>query len=221
MSRVPARRSEAAPHLGDLVYRALRDRLIAGDLEPGDTLSIRRLAAEHAVSAMPVREALKRLEAAQALTGAPKRAYRVPEMAPARAAGLFRIRAVLEGAAAEAAATRLTPRRIARLRDLTRTMDRAMAAGDGHGYLAANFAFHSEVCAGAGNPDLDTMVEALHTRTGPWLARAIRRLASRADWANQHHEIADALAARDPAEARRLMEADILWNDGVYTRAMG
>jgi Bacterial regulatory proteins, gntR family len=52
------------------------------------------------VSAMPVREALKRLEAEKALTGAAKRAYRVADMTPARAADLFHIQSILEGAAA-------------------------------------------------------------------------------------------------------------------------
>ena len=49
----------AAPEsLSAGIYEDLRVLLASGRLRPGDTLSIRKLAAEYGVSAMPVREAL-------------------------------------------------------------------------------------------------------------------------------------------------------------------
>ena len=217
-SSIHARPPDAEAKLSDGIYQALRWSLIVGDLEPGDTVSTRTLAAEHGVSVMPVREALKRLEAEKALTGAAKRAYRVADMTPARAINLFQIRSVLEGAAAEISATRLPEGQIERLRDLTRQMDEAIAGEDARSYLASNFTFHFIIYSGAGNPDLAAIVEALYARTGPWLSRAIRRFASIEDWENHHSRIVDAIAARDASEARRLMEADILWNAELYRR---
>jgi DNA-binding GntR family transcriptional regulator len=214
----PATAPDAEAKLGDRIYQALRWSLIVGELEPGDTVSTRTLAAEHGVSVMPVREALKRLEAEKALTGAAKRAYRVADMTPARAADLFQIRSVLEGAAAEVAATRLPDAQIERLRELTRQMERATASADARSYLACNFTFHFIIYSGAGNPDLAAIVEALYARTGPWLSRAIRRFARIGDWENHHMRIVDAIAARDASEARRLMEVDILWSAELYRR---
>ena len=169
---------------------------------------------------MPAREALKRLESDGALSGAPKRAYRVPELPPSRAADLFQVQSVLEGAAAEAAAAHLPARQIQRLRELTQEMDEAMAAEDAHSYLSANYSFHFIIYSGSGNAELAAIVEALYPRTGPWLARAIRRFARIEDWQNEHMKIADALAARDGPAARRLIEADILWNCDIYRRVM-
>lgn len=214
------RASDNEVTLGDQIYQALRWSLIVGDLKPGDTVSTRAVAAEHGVSVMPVREALKRLEAEKALTGAAKRAYRVADMTPARAADLFQIQSVLEGTAAEAAATRLPERQIERLRDLTRQMNAAIKREDARSYLADNFSFHFMIYSGSGNADLAAIVEALYARTGPWLSRAIRRFARIDDWENQHMRIIDAIAARDAGEARRLMEADILWNVVLYRRVM-
>jgi len=211
-----ARAPDAEAKLGDRIYQALRWSLIVGELEPGDTVSTRTLAAEHGVSVMPVREALKRLEAEKALTGAAKRAYRVADMTPARAVDLFQIRSVLEGAAAEIAATRLPEAQIERLRDLTRQMDAAMAREDARSYLASNFTFHFIIYSGAGNPDLAAIVEGLYARTGPWLSRAIRQFSRIEDWENHHMRIVDAIATRDATEARRLMEADIQWNTELY-----
>jgi DNA-binding GntR family transcriptional regulator len=208
----------AEANLGDRIYQALRWSLIVGEIEPGATVSTRTLAAEHGVSAMPVREALKRLESEKALTGAAKRAYRVTDMTPARAADLFQIRSVLEGAAAEIAAPRLPGAQIERLRELTRKMDAAIGSEDSRTYLACNFTFHFIIYSGAGNPDLSAIVEALYARTGPWLSRAIRRFARIEDWENHHMRIVDAIAARDASEARRLMEDDIRWNADLYRR---
>lgn len=218
--RKTARTPDPEAKLGDRIYQALRWSLIVGELEPGDTVSTRTLAAEHGISVMPVREALKRLEAEKALTGAAKRAYRVADMTPARAADLFQIRSVLEGAAAEIAATRLPEGQIDRLRELTRQMDAAMGHEDSRGYLASNFTFHFIIYSGAGNPDLAAIVEGLYARTGPWLARAIRRFARIEDWDNHHMRIVDAIAARDPSEARRLMEEDVGWSAELYRRVV-
>src|SRR5690606_11587050 len=68
----------AKTNLSEKIYLDLRLRLIVGDLAPGTSLSIRTLAEEANLSAMPVREALKRLENEKALSGSAKRAYRVP-----------------------------------------------------------------------------------------------------------------------------------------------
>jgi DNA-binding GntR family transcriptional regulator len=208
------------PQLGERIYQGLRWSLVTGGLEPGETLSIRSLASAEGTSAMPVREALKRLEAEGALSGAPKRAYRVAEMSPGRAADLFQVQSVLEGAAAEAAAGRLAPGRIARLRELTRQMDQAMAAEDSRAYLTANYRFHRVIHLGSGNGELAAMLETLYARTGPWLGRAIRRFSRIEDWRNQHLQIAEALAARDGAAARSLVEDDISWTSALYRRIM-
>ena len=46
-------------NLSQRVYEVIRQKLILGELKPGAPLSIRTLAEEFGVSAMPVREALR------------------------------------------------------------------------------------------------------------------------------------------------------------------
>ena len=50
------------PCLSDQVYEILSDRIISGEIQYGDRLSMKELAAALNVSIMPVRDALKRLE---------------------------------------------------------------------------------------------------------------------------------------------------------------
>lgn len=57
------------------VYHAIRRSLMAGLIQPGSKLSIRPIAGALGVSAMPVREALKRLDADGILQSAAKSAY--------------------------------------------------------------------------------------------------------------------------------------------------
>jgi DNA-binding GntR family transcriptional regulator len=64
--------------LGQRVYSGLRDFLMAGQLQPGQKLTLRELAAALNVSPMPVREAVRRLAAEGALEMLPNRRIRVP-----------------------------------------------------------------------------------------------------------------------------------------------
>ena len=59
--------SDLGPVMHEVVYNRLREALIAGRLPPGRALSVRGLAAEFDVSAMPAREAIRRLAALGAL----------------------------------------------------------------------------------------------------------------------------------------------------------
>lgn len=202
--------------LSVVIYEDLRSRLIIGKMEPGDMLSIRTLANQYNVSTMPIREALKRLEAEKALVGAVKKAYRVPEVGAGEAANLFFIRSVLEGAAAQIAVDNLNGQDIDMARRHTMMMDAAWKQGDAHRFLENNFAFHSLIYRAANNPDLSNMVEGLYARSGPLLGKAIRHLADVEDWETNHYKIIDALKNRNGAQARRLMEEDIKWGMFLY-----
>ncbi|MEI2805678.1 MULTISPECIES: GntR family transcriptional regulator [Paracoccaceae] len=206
----------AKANLSEKIYLDLRLRLIVGDLAPGTALSIRTLAEEANVSAMPVREALKRLENEKALTGSAKRAYRVPAVTPDVASDLFFLRATLEGAAAELAMGRLTKADLKQLRDFSRAMDAAWENGDARTFLLNNFRFHSLIYWSCGNQDLSELAEILYARSGPWLGKAIRELADKSDWANEHHDIIDAFDAGDKVRVRRLIESDVNWGTALF-----
>jgi DNA-binding GntR family transcriptional regulator len=90
--------------LGDRVHGKLRERLMAGEYAPGEKLSLRSVAEELGVSMTPVREAVSRLVADQALEVAPNKAVRVPLMNVRRFRELMALRIDIEGLAAARAA---------------------------------------------------------------------------------------------------------------------
>lgn len=191
-------------------------KLIVGDLKPAETLSIRTLAESYSVSAMPVREALRQLASENALIGAKKKAYRVPDLSSEEAANLFFVRAVLEGAAAEIAAQRARKSDLSVLEKFTAEMEIAWRKRDPSAFLKANFGFHSCIYALTGNDALRSMIEALYVRTGPWLAHGIVNLVNSDNWMGEHTDIIAALREKDAGKARRLIEEDAEWGVQVY-----
>ena len=79
------------------VYAQLRELLITGQMIPGEQISLRTTASALGVSVMPVREAVHRLVAEQALELTPNRALRVPLMTESAFREITRIRVNLEG----------------------------------------------------------------------------------------------------------------------------
>jgi DNA-binding GntR family transcriptional regulator len=87
------------------VYQRLREALLAGQLPPGQPISIRYLAQMLGVSTTPVREALRRLEADRAVvSGANRTLQPYPLLSLADLREIRNIRLALEGLATEEAA---------------------------------------------------------------------------------------------------------------------
>ena len=86
----------ADPAAHERLYRALRARIMVGQLLPGEALTLRGLAAAHGVSMTPVREALRRLVAEGALTLSSSGRVSTPELSDERIEELAAIRALLE-----------------------------------------------------------------------------------------------------------------------------
>ena len=212
--------SPSTENMSFQVYADIRMKLITGKLMPDQALSIRTLATEYDISAMPVREALRQLASEDALIGAAKKAYRVPNLLSSEAANLFYVRAVLEGAAAEIVAGVIDKQNVEHLWGLTSGMNVAWKNEDAEEFLRINFKFHSYIYTLAQNPALARMVENLYIRTGPWLALGIKNLSKFDLWQSDHDAIIDALANNDAATARTLMENDSGWGRKLYQEKM-
>jgi DNA-binding GntR family transcriptional regulator len=197
--------------LNEQVYQQIRWDLTVGNYRPGDKLSIRRLAKVLGTSAMPVREALKRLASERALEVFGNRSFAVPILEPKRVSDLFFIRSSLEGIATHLATETLTVRQVDRLSELAMLMDRDVNGADTTGYLTRNYNFHFTIYTAAGNADLVSVIEGLWAQTGPFLAAVVREVEMADDWRRLHGRIAEAIRVRDAAEARALIEKDISW----------
>ena len=139
------------------VYRVVRERILSGTYGPGYRVVIDALASEFGVSALPVREAIRRLEAEGLVIFRPNAGAHVAPADP----GLFdeemTVLAVLEGYATALAATKLRKADVKRLTALTDSMVEAIERLDPLSFGRLNQEFHAviyERCPNAALVDL-------------------------------------------------------------------
>jgi DNA-binding GntR family transcriptional regulator len=127
------------------IYQAVRERILSGAYGPGYRVVIDSLADEFEVSAMPVREAIRRLEAEGLVIYRPNAGAQVSPADP----GLFydevTVLAVLEGYATALAAPELGEEGVRRLSEITDRMVEAMEQMDSLGFGRLNQEFHSVI----------------------------------------------------------------------------
>lgn len=194
------------------VLSRLRRNIMLGRIEPGQSLTIRGLAEELDVSAMPVREALRQLVAERAVELQDNRRVRIPPMTIERFNDLIAARVVLEAEVAERAMPYVTEAIIAEMAELDAAITRAEAVRDYDVWIGANFAFHACLYGAAGRSTFLPLIESLWLQVGPFLRRAI--MSSDTHYAvDRHHEALTALRLRDTMALRIAIEADI--RDGI------
>ncbi|MEM5477667.1 GntR family transcriptional regulator [Pacificibacter sp. AS14] len=198
------------------VYGDLRIKLITGQLKPAEAVSVRQLAELYGVSTMPVREALRQLASEGALKSAARKAYRVPDLTAKEASNLFFVRGVLEGAAVELAAQRMTKRKLSTLESAVKKTRICLNRRDVSGLLLANYEFHSTIYQSGDNGALALSIDRLYVQTGPWLAHGIMNLVDADNWLGEHDLIIDALRQADSKTARKLIEEDAFWGVDLY-----
>ena len=102
----------------ELVYQRTRRAILTGDYAPGSPLRLQELAAANGVSMIPVREALRLLEAEGFVDTIPNRGARVAPLSMEDLHDVYRTRIVLEAEALRQAFPRITRAHLAKARRL-------------------------------------------------------------------------------------------------------
>jgi DNA-binding transcriptional MocR family regulator len=140
--------------LAPVVYDLLKERLLEGEYQAGERLSVEALKAEFGVSKQPVMEALRRLSSEGLVEIIPQVGCRVPVYGSVDVIDFFAIFGGMEGAVAGVAARRCTSAQV----------DELAAVNDEIGRLIAKFR------SGGSRPRLPGPEPALprhHPRHGP------------------------------------------------------
>jgi DNA-binding GntR family transcriptional regulator len=197
------------------VYQGLSHALMTGRFDPGQTLTISSLSELFGTSHMPVREALRRLAAENAVEIASTGSARVPNVSRAKLDDLCNARVIVEGAAAEMASPNIDAHQI---RALEHNMADHIAAGrekNIQALLARNQEFHFTIYRASRSEVMVQLIESLWLRFGPYLRMLSTHMepllrADDADTFTQHHQlIIKALKRQDGAALRDHMIDDI------------
>jgi DNA-binding GntR family transcriptional regulator len=197
--------------LNEAVYGELRRQILWGEIVAGSTLSVRRLSEQFRVSPMPVRDAIRRLEAEELVEVTPRSSTRVSLVSPEAVREIAEVRSRLEALAARLAVPNLRAADIRRLRELLRAMQGAAARNDPEAWHHGNAEFHRVVIHQSGNRLLIRMTDGLWDRSiRHFSARVLSQAHFRRLRHREHQRIVQAIVSRDADEVERV------WRDHVY-----
>src|ERR1700722_4977740 len=195
----------------DAIVSQLRQEIASGIIAFGEKLSEARLAQRFGVSRMPVREALKELEAAGFVAIEHRRGTFVRRLSRREILDLYEVREAVECMAARLCADRATNDIVARLDEVMFAMGAAAQGGDAEGYIATDERLHELIMEGAGNSPLAAyyrlLVQQLHRGL---LSSIVTRREGRMERSlAEHRALVGAIAARDAQAAEAAMRAHV------------
>lgn len=200
--------------LADQIAARVEEAIMSGTVRAGEHLSATTLAREFNVSHIPVREALKQLEASGLIVQEANKRPRVVVLSQEDIQNIFAVRKILEGEAAARACTYFNAAARDNLQTFVEIMQDAAKVEDFHKLLACDKEFHKFVWQCARNPFL---TKSLSNLSSPYFGF----LAGRGYYLHREHLsvvaeihqiILDGLASGDPEKAKSAMT-------GVHTRS--
>jgi len=189
-----------------IVFDALRQRIVAGMLQPGTRLLLRSVAEEFDCSEIPVREAFRSLAAVGMVDLVPHGGAHVSILRAQDLIELTEIRALLEPEANVTALPHIDADALARLERLSEQMETAATKRDGVAFGRLNRLFHGLIVEHCPNRRLVALINDV------WERAERGRAVFRNDAAHleasvlQHHAMLVAIRARAADDLRRLSE---------------
>lgn len=142
----------------ELAYRLIRTRIDSGQYVPGYRLVLAPIAEELGMSVVPVREAIRRLEAEQLVTFERNIGAQVALIKETEYLHTMQTLALVEGAATALAAPFVTPEQIERARAINEIMRETLASFDPQRFTRLNLDFHSVLFETCPNPHILDLV---------------------------------------------------------------
>jgi len=197
-----------APPTHERVYLLLRDMILFGDFQPGRAVTLLGVAEQLGVSITPVREAVRRLTAEQALQFHGNRRVSVPEIDPARLEELYEVRLLLEPNLATKALSSDGSLLADRLEKIDSKIDAAISDGDVKTYLKQNYRFHFEIYQAANSVVCMPIVASLWLQIGPFLRIVCGRMGT-SNLADHHKSAIEAIREGNVTNLRDAIERDL------------
>jgi DNA-binding GntR family transcriptional regulator len=191
----------------DFIAEALRIAIYDGQFEDGEELNQVELASYFNVSRVPIREALRQLQAENLVRGIAHRRAIVIGLDLDEMLELIEIRAVLEGFLLAKAGPRLDAAALRRLHELCDEADRIRDYG--YNWVLKNWEFHRTLYQPSQSKAAIAMVEQLNLRVERYVRRSggSKRLR---EAASEHRRILKDVERGDFSAARTQMQEHIL-----------
>jgi DNA-binding GntR family transcriptional regulator len=203
--------SGAPRHLSEAIADAITSAIAQGALHPGERLFEEAIAAQLSVSRVPLREAIRTLEAQGILVVTPNRGARVVSMDERTVANVQEARIALERIACKGVMKRIdkVPRLLDAMQDATDSMRSAKRRLDWAGLRRCDIQFHRALCAAAENEVVAKLWEGLSRHIAIIFGREIEQEHD-FDVVIAQHELLLAMLARKDRGVAKEIEAHIM-----------
>ena len=190
------------------VYRVLRTGIINGMLPGGMQLKQDEISSALNVSHIPVREALRQLEAQRLVTIHPNRGATVTELSRELLINYMQVRAAISCEMLTIAIPRMREEDFSQLAEL---LDQQRDATDLMASETLNLQFHDLLIKKADNPVADMLMEIIHANIDRYLRSGFYSdAADREVSIAEHHAILDACKRRSTDDAIQLLHDHIM-----------
>ncbi len=202
----------------NLVYRALREDIVAMRISPGQPINEKAVALDHSVSRTPVREALLRLAGERLVEIFPQSGTFVSRIPIAALPEAILVRKALEELTARRAAENAGPAQVAILRQFIDRQQKLERRGDRDGFHAADDGFHAAIAEIAGHPGIWRLIEQVKMQVDRYRRLTLPVPGRMGRVVDEHAAVVAAVAAGDPQQASATMTAHL---DGLSAGIAG
>ena len=193
--------------MADVAYAALQRRILSGALQPGERIDQDAEALRLNSSRMPVREALRRLEAEGLVDIIRHRGAIVRRMSVDDLEDLYVMRLALEGAAARLGTASLPGESLDAMRNLLPEMESVVARGDPAAWIEIDWVFHKTLYEASRRPRLLRTIQTLREESSRYrqIGLALPRVLEVS--LSEHRAIVDSCHRRDGEEVESVIRS--------------
>ncbi|MEX0803449.1 MAG: GntR family transcriptional regulator [Candidatus Binatia bacterium] len=196
--KITSRSEKQFRSITKLIAEELRGAIVAGKIAPGERLTEDQLTGSLKVGRVPLRDALRRLEAEGYIMAVSHGQFMVSKPTLEDAEDYYSIAGALEGLAARLAVERGSAEEISRLSDLHQLLKLAYREKNLEQYFEANRQFHRFIAQMSRNDRLYQLISEMRREIRKTRLLALQ-LPQRTDYSmREHNQILDAFLKRNP-----------------------
>jgi DNA-binding GntR family transcriptional regulator len=195
--RVDKQIGDKSLSLVDRVHATIRDSILSGEYPPASRLLVAKIAQESGASSIPVREALRRLEAERLVVLELNRGATVAPISMEDLHDIYETRIIVEGQALRRAIPHLTPERLAEARRAVAAMTSLLRQGRNRKALEPHRAFHFALYEPAASPWSLHLITQLWTSAERYLRLSAGLRDNPEEFAAEHEAVLEAVKGGD------------------------
>lgn len=203
------KRAVVRQSLPDVIVADLRKRILSGDLAEGELIRQELLAAEYDVSRMPIREALKRLDAEGLVVFQNNRGATVTKHTLEEIAEIFDLRILLEVDLFRRSIPKMTERDFNACEQILEAMQRSYAGGQVAEWGPLNEEYHNTLYSASGRELTQALLERASVQSNRYVGMHIDELNKSDNAQKDHQALLDLARSGDVDAAAEMLRSHI------------